>query len=312
MIDAMVGIADEARDVDRADVSIVITTYNSAHVIGGTLAAVPEHVHVIVVDNASRDDTIDAVKSARPSAEIIVQNTNTGFGRGCNAGLSRVASPFALLVNPDLTLEPGCIKAFERAARDHPEIDLFGSPDTVHRPRDATNSTTEEIIPVEMISGSCMFLRMEALRPLGFFDENIFLYFEDTDFCLRVRRSGQKIALVRDARTKHLGGASTQKRHDNEVEKMRLFGQSSAYYASKHAGTMEGLRTSLKFYRNWIKRRIATLLQHRDKAEMLAAYMQGWREFREGGPAVLFDNAFAAGSQEAPRHTVSGLREEQL
>ena len=85
------------------DVTVITVTFNSAAVIATLLATVPEHVRVIVVDNASSDDTV-AVAGRWPNVTVLPLTSNSGFGAACNAGAALCDSPYVFFVNPDAWL----------------------------------------------------------------------------------------------------------------------------------------------------------------------------------------------------------------
>ncbi|MEO0672131.1 MAG: glycosyltransferase family 2 protein [Pseudomonadota bacterium] len=279
-------------DVSRR-VTAVITTYNSAHVIRATLEAIPTGVHVIVVDNASRDQTVTLVRGARPQAKIYAQALNVGFGPGCNVGLADVTTEFAVVINPDLVVAPTAIARCLAAADQMPDAAIVGC-----RQRDAqaaalAPASDAAVSDVESLSGAFMFMRIALVRPLGFFDPNLFLYFEDSDLNLRVRLAGHRLIEVAAARVQHLGGKSTATSHDSQLEKMRIWGQSCAYFAEKHKDHPIGQRVARKVRSYTRRARIKRLLCQFDAAAELEARIQGFKEYQAGGVATLRDNLFA-------------------
>src|SRR5712692_8881096 len=88
-------------------VSVVVVTYNSSHCVEQCLASVTEQLHpaeIIVVDNASDDDSVEIVRRAAPDAVVIESGTNLGFGRACNLGVARARCDAVMFVNPDVVI----------------------------------------------------------------------------------------------------------------------------------------------------------------------------------------------------------------
>ncbi|MCX8996235.1 glycosyltransferase family 2 protein [Rhizobiaceae bacterium BDR2-2] len=275
--------------MDFADrVTAVFTTFNSAHVIGKALQSLPDGVRVIVVDNASRDDTAEQAKRARASVEVISLPKNVGFGRGCNVGLRLVETDYAVVINPDLFVGEDCLSVCVAAADAHPEVALFG-------PREETGGRGDARITdvdyCEQVSGAFMFMRMSAFRTIGFFDENIFMYFEDNDLCLRTRDCGYRLARVLRAETQHIGAGSTQKNYDSAYEKSRLWGSACAYFADKYKDSPEGKAAGRKLRHYYIKY-YKNLVLDRHLARIYAERIRGWKEYSSLGPGAMFDNTF--------------------
>jgi N-acetylglucosaminyl-diphospho-decaprenol L-rhamnosyltransferase len=254
-------------------VSIVVVTYNSADVVGDCLASIERHAPdcaLVVVDNASADDTRGLVRAARP-ATLIASSENEGFSRANNRGLATVESEFALVLNPDARLTdstiPRLLEAADRSSdawalgpltRDPDgRIQVSFGPDLspwsemrqrrlVRGVRAGDSRATAEIASltaverdVDWVSGSCMLLRMEPARAVGFFDPRYFLYEEDADLCLRLRRAGGRVRFIPAAEVIHALGTSMAK----------AGGRSSRHYDESH-------QLYYRLHRNLIERAI--------------------------------------------------------
>jgi len=231
--------------VSTARVTIVIVSYNSADVLADCLASIELHAGghpAIVVDNASSDASFDLAQAAS-FATALRAGGNEGFSKANNRALGLVETEFALILNPDARLTSSLIPQLLAAADRHPEAAALG-PKTIHgdgRPQvsfgpdlsplaerrqrelvkgvkageaealEAWRVATQEEREVDWISGSCMLLRMSAARAVGFFDERYFLYEEDADLCLRLRKAGGKVRFVPQAVVLHELGTSMAK-----------------------------------------------------------------------------------------------------
>ena len=208
--------------------SVVTVTHDSAEVVGQCLRSVAEAYEVIVVDNASRDATRERVEAALPGAVLIENQTNVGFGNACNIGFSRAGGEFVLFLNPDAALRDGAAEALTAAADRYPEAALLaprivtssGGPVVTH---DATlfaragmpkhpTAAPEGDICTGFLSGAALLLRKSILGGEPPFDPKLFLFFEDDDLCLRLRKQGQALVQVFDAVAEHDAGHSTPPR----------------------------------------------------------------------------------------------------
>ncbi|MEO8502121.1 MAG: glycosyltransferase family 2 protein [Vicinamibacteria bacterium] len=226
-------------------VTIVIVTYNSADVLGDCLASIELHgggCRAIVVDNASSDASV-VVARASSFVNVIRSESNEGFSKANNRALRTVETEFALILNPDARLTLSTIQELLAAADRLRDAVALG-PKTVYtdgRPQvsfgpdlslasewrqrrlvqgvkageakalEELRALTAAERAVDWISGSCMLLRMSAAREVGFFDERYFLYEEDADLCLRLRRAGGKVMFVPQAVVIHELGTSMAK-----------------------------------------------------------------------------------------------------
>jgi GT2 family glycosyltransferase len=207
-----------------ARATVVTVTYRSGDTIAGFLAALPPGLPLVVVDNASGDDTPDRIAAAAPQARLVRHATNRGFGAGCNAGIDAATSEFILLLNPDARLRPGAIDTLLAAADAWPDAAILApaiinQDGTRVRSYDASQRR-RRLLPrkrhaepwpegpacVDFASGAAMLLRRtDGLR----FDESIFLFYEDDVICDAAHALGRAVVYVPDAVVVHAGGRSS-------------------------------------------------------------------------------------------------------
>jgi GT2 family glycosyltransferase len=230
-------------------VSAIVVSFNVRNLLLECLRAfyassdVP--VEAVVVDNASVDGSADAVDAAFPQAKVIRQAVNVGFGKGNNAGLQQAEGRFILLLNPDVTVEPGCVGKLAdfllvrpdagavgpRLERPDHSLDLaarrgFPTPSAAfyrltglsrlfpNSPRfnryNMGHQSESELHEVDAGTAACLMVRRAAIDRVGFFDPDYFMYGEDLDLCYRLKRGGWKVFYLPDARALHVKGASTR------------------------------------------------------------------------------------------------------
>ena len=249
-----------------SEIGIVIVTYNSAAEIGACLdAALASGAQIVVVDNASQDDTIGEV--ARRGVRLIANSANLGFAAAVNQGFAVLDSAYVLLLNPDSVLITG-LDVLQEAC-DLPRscgaggrlIDREGklqagfmvrqlpTPSVLilealllnrFWPGNPINRRYREIgldytirQEVEQPAGAFLMVRRAVWQELGGFDEGFFpLWFEDVDFCRRTRDHGYRLYYVPEAVAKHTGAHSISQL---TVEMRQIYWYGSLLrYSAKH------------------------------------------------------------------------------
>lgn len=210
---------------NSGSVSVVIVSFQSAKVIERAIHSIGNDHEVICVDNASADNIAEVLAGKQI---IHIQNeTNLGYTRACNQGAEVATGDFILFMNPDVVLERGAIEVLLSAADCYPDADVF-VPRTTRANgglwyHDATkleyNTKPAAVRLQGKVVGDCcirfvdagvFLIRRTTFRALGGFDENIFMYFEDDDFSLRLLAAGHTILHVNDALAVHIVGASSR------------------------------------------------------------------------------------------------------
>ena len=224
-------------------VAAVVVSCNSAAEIGDCLASLGEAAEVVVVDNASADETREVVSRDHPQVRLIANRENRGFAAGANQGVSATTSPLVLFLNPDAVLttdlgalaaalqEPGVaaaggrlvdwqgrtqtgftIRAFPTVASLACEALLLNRlwpRNPVNRRYRCLDLDHNQPQDVDQPAGAFLMVRRAALEAAGGFDERFFpLWFEDVDLCRRLRRAGYRIRYVPDCVARHRGAHS--------------------------------------------------------------------------------------------------------
>jgi GT2 family glycosyltransferase len=213
------------------DLAIIVVSTNEAHWLRGCLGSIFAHagdcaLDVVVADNSSTDGTPDLVEREFPEARV-VHCTNKGFAHANNRGLMTTNARYALFLNPDTEILEGTFEELVRALDERPSVGLAGvvqlTPEgdvypTVRRfpnalralgdavgaerlpfgdgwlgERELRVERYQEELDCDWTSGSFMIARREALESAGFMDERFFIYSEEPDLCLRLKRAGWEV-----------------------------------------------------------------------------------------------------------------------
>jgi GT2 family glycosyltransferase len=191
------------------------------------------HCTILLVDNASTDDSVLKVRQRFPQVEILVNPSNLGFGKGFNQGLRfayQAGADYIFIVNNDTYLAPDAISTLLQHVADDvgilaPVIYYANQPAVLWAIGGKENPWNLEVTKIgrgtvnnghwppylecDFVTGCAMLLPRHTLENVGFFDEAFQLYYEDADFCRRVRKAGFRIIVVPKAKLWHKVSSSS-------------------------------------------------------------------------------------------------------
>lgn len=251
--------------------SIIIVNYNTGEFLARCLRSIGATTQnfknpaaeVIIIDNASTDESIRGIKSTtfrlrsgQASIKSIKNKANLGFAKAANQGIKVAKGEYILLLNPDTEVRNGAIKKMMEFARSTDDIGVIGArllnPDgtvqasTFHFPtiwravrefwlgqEGAYSKYTpkgDKPIIVDAIVGAAFLITPQARKIVGLLDERYFMYFEDLDYCRRVKRAGLKVYYLPSAQIIHYHGVSGQNLAKEENQWRRLIPSSKLYH----------------------------------------------------------------------------------
>jgi|RhiMethySRZTD1v2_1073278.scaffolds.fasta_scaffold72402_3 N-acetylglucosaminyl-diphospho-decaprenol L-rhamnosyltransferase len=256
--------------MDSTLVDVVVVSYRSRSQLRGCVEhlAGSDKLHVVVVDNASDDGSLESVSDLAVTA--IPLEDNRGFAAGCNAGWRAGAAPYVLLLNPDARIQEESALRLVSAAESNQRIGAVaprileedGTLDYSLRRFPRVRSTlsqafflhrvfpraswSDETIrdearyavegPVEWASGACLLIRRSLLEQLDGLDEGFFMYCEDKDLCKRIWSAGSEVRYDPAAVVVHEGGAS-----ESRSRLLGVMAASRIRYARKHARPLQAV-----------------------------------------------------------------------
>lgn len=246
-------------------VSIILVNYNGAEIAINCLNSIQDQLHsvsyeVIVVDNASTDQSADLIEQSFPEVTLLRQNQNRGFGSGNNIGARIASGKYLFFLNTDTILTcdllPHLVEVMEDSTIGiaapkllNPDgslqlstarsISLWGEYQDLKQKNDyqkieersRIRQQFDTLQEVDIAIGAALLIRKDLFENLGGFDETFFMYFEESDLCQRAREKGFKVIYTPSVSVIHLGGYSVNK----TVDRLRLeYRRSQLYYYQKH------------------------------------------------------------------------------
>ena len=255
--------------------STIIVTYNTREMtldcLRSLLADTQNLEHeIFIVDNASTDGTLDAIRKEFPHVHLIANTDNKGFGAANNQAMRIATGKYFLLLNSDAFPRAGAIPTLIKELESQPNVALIGpkllNPDGSMQLScfkfpsparawientwlsalcsrnqflgDYRNWPHNSARHVDWLIGACMLLRREVFEKIGGFDERFFMYAEESDWQLRMKKAGYRIAFTPAAQVMHLAGASTDPSKPKKEKSLinEHFFHSLDLYTLKHHG----------------------------------------------------------------------------
>lgn len=267
-------------------VGAVVVTWNSAAWVKGILSLLSEASaqgfrKIVFVDTGSTDDTVALLRAEAPGCAEVIQTSNGGYAAGLNAGLRAFGEdrpPFFLLLNPDLTAEPGFLDRMFQEVAKHPSEKIGIAGPSIREPIagggwieangrkrnlwgwPSPNSGDSAIAWTDAVHGACLLIRKEVVERVGLFDEDYFLYWEEIDYCARARHAGFRVARIEAARVRHHPGEVRDGKNEKSAAFSFYFWRNQWLYARKIYGPWAGTLFLLLRSPIWCREALRLLL----------------------------------------------------
>lgn len=254
------------------DLSIAIVSWNTRDLLDQCLESIFKTTHridfeVIVVDNASSDNSTEMVREKYPQVIVIENKDNVGFPKANNQVFQASTGRYFLLLNPDTICQDGSLVGLIEFLHDHKKAgavgplvlnndstmqyswakfptvwnELLGRLDRRINNADypQTVSAAQSMGPfmVDWVGGCCLVIRRDAVERIGLMDESFFMYCEETDWCYRLYKAGWQVWVDPSYKIIHFGGQSSKQA---SKESKRILADSKIKYIRKHHGVFAG------------------------------------------------------------------------
>ena len=259
-------------NVTNPTLSVVIVSWNTKKLVLDCLDSLakcqfPAPIEVMLVDNASSDDTVECVRKQFPETKIIANDQNLGFARANNQGLQHCSGEFIALINSDVVVSDGCLETMVKYMQQHPDIGMLGPKMIL---RDGTigqscyrfptlwgwfcnafslgtifnnserfgdfsmaNFKYDRTVDVDILTGWFWMVRKKAIDKIGHLDTQFFMYGEDLDWPKRFHDGGWRVVFLSDAQSIHYCGASSDRAPTRFYVEMN---RANLQYFKKHHG----------------------------------------------------------------------------
>jgi GT2 family glycosyltransferase len=245
------------------DTTIILISYKSEKLILNFIKKLPKLIPIIIIDNSNSFLLEDVIKKEYSNLEVFVKN-NDGVSSALNYAVEKIKTKYFLQISPDIDFDYKDIWVYLDFAKKLNNKFAAIGPRFLDIKKKSHKQISESVDydSIDSIHGSCMFINKECFNKIGRFDENYFLYFEETDYCYRGKKIGYKSYQINQSKVETLGRSVKFENKDEEkkVSKVLIwhFIWSKFYYYKKRYGKIISIilfipiifRTILKIYLN--------------------------------------------------------------
>jgi len=278
------------------NLTVIIVTYRTNHeILENCLNSIDQNVKILIIENSDDEKFKEKYEKKYNNISVILSNKNLGYGGGNNFGFNNMSTRYGLISNPDVIYSSNFFKEIEKYLIPEIKFSIIGvcyDNEDEYLSYGSFNNKENEILKnkkfernnlkeVDWVVGCSMLVDTENVKSSNLFDENIFLYFEEIDFCRQTKFNGGKVFSSSKLIVKHLGhkgSAATDPNYTIETEMFRNWHWmwSSFYYHKKYSNYMFALKAMMgKFLKSFFKMIIFTIIYNKKKQTMYFARFSG-------------------------------------
>jgi GT2 family glycosyltransferase len=239
------------------DITFVIVSFKSGHIIEKCIKSINSNIKIIVVENSNNFLFKKYLENKFSNVEVIVAENNLGYGKGNNLGISKVKTQYAFILNPDVVLEKKCLNEFSKVIINLKDDFTILAPNLLNNYgyfSRQKNNLQNDILEVDYVKGFAILINLEKINFNKIFDENFFLFLEEIDLCKRIKNVGGKIFIVINSRIQHLGKQASEYSLNIELCRNWHWMWSLFYYNYKHFGVFIAYKVTIsKFFSSLFK-----------------------------------------------------------
>ena len=229
-------------NLESNEITFVIVSFKSEKIIFNCINSLPKNSKIIVIENSYNANLKNDLENKYDNIEVILNN-NTGMGSSNNIGIKKSLTKYVFILNPDVVFQHNTYSNLLEGIK---KIDDFSILSPINDNPKYPNyhiqnkyiSQNENILEVDSVDGFSMLLNKSKFDNQNFFDENFFLYLENTDLCLRQKNKNEKIYIICNSKIKHIGSYTTKFDSSYKLEYLRNWHWmwSKFYFNKKHYG----------------------------------------------------------------------------
>jgi len=202
---------------------LLVTYYPDLKQLTSLIEDKIKNFKILIVDNSNNEYLKGVVEKNYPNAKVLLSKTNAGQVGGINLGLSTISTKYCLYMDLDVNFEtPVILKALKYANKIKNFIILCSPHHKREYPEDFfLNRRYKKIDKMKIAHGHFFLFNMDKVKKVGLYDEKIFIYYDETEYCLRCNKLRENIFLIRDIKVNHDDANSTDEAINNKIMHIR-------------------------------------------------------------------------------------------
>ena len=231
--------------LSRQNLSIIIVTLKSEKVIHDCIKSIDQNIRIIVVENSNNYEFKKKLESQYDNVECLITKKNLGMGAANNIGINHAKTEYVYILNPDTTLEKNTLENLILSSKNISDFSIMSPIQSKKelpnwKNKNKPNIDLSKPFSVDSIDGYSMLLNKKKFNN-EYFDESFFLYLENDDLCMRIKKMNGIIFIVPDSIINHKGAKAVDPKYEKEIELSRNWHWiwSKFYYKKKHFGFLK-------------------------------------------------------------------------
>ncbi len=221
------------------DITIVIITYKSKKIIHKFVKKIPINIKTIIIENSEDYELKEKIERDYKNISFFLKK-NDGVSSSLNYAASKISTKYFLQISPDINFTYKDLSLFKKLAKELNDKFAAIGPRFVNVNNKSHKQIKEikEYDAIDSIHGSCMFINKKCFEEIGKFDDNFFLYFEETDYCYRAKKKGYNSYQINTSKVKSFGRSIDIDRRDKKISNILIwhFIWSKYYFNKKKYG----------------------------------------------------------------------------
>ena len=265
--------------ISEHNLSIIIVTIKSKQIIDRCIKSINNNnVPIIVVENSQDLNFTKELEAKYKNITCILSNENLGMGSGNNIGIKAAKTDYVFVINPDVILDENALNEIFQASKSVLDFSILspissngGFLNYGYFKNKRKDEDTSKPFKVDWVDGCTMLLNKKKLNEEVYFDENFFMYLENTDLCIRAVNKGGSIFVIPKAKMIHQGASTIEHKYKEEIEYSRNWHWmwSKFYFNKKHFGLFKAIGHGiLAFFSSIIKSFLYLLINNKIKKKI--------------------------------------------
>ena len=263
------------------DITVIFVSFHSENIIEKSIATINQKIPIVVIENSRNLAFKQKLEKKYSNIKVIIPEQNLGNGAGINHGIKNVDTKYVFYLDVDTELFPDTIKNLINAAKEiekfsilAPKINNFEYKNDCYLETNKNNKHPS----MRFVTGCALFFEKKLFKEVGFFDEKIFLYFEENDFYERCLKKEKSIYLIENSKINHKGNSSVNDIFKDEIEINRNWHLmwSTFYFYKKHFGKITAYKKVLpKFFSASLNILFFIIINNKKKRKIYFARFSG-------------------------------------